>query len=56
MIIFLNFGGWFGFSVEECKDIVYGVRRVLAYYSLILLSLGGGMMFDKVKVMMEMYG
>ena len=54
--IFPNFGGRFGFSVEECKDIVHGARRVLAHHPSILPSPGGGMTLDKVKVMMETYG
>jgi len=54
--IFPNFGGRFGFSVEECKDIAHGCRRVLAHHPSILPSPGGGMTLDKVKTMMDTYG
>jgi len=54
--IFPNFGGRFGFSVEECKDIMHGARRSLAHHPSILPSPGGGMTLDKVKKMLETYG
>ena len=54
--IFPNFGGRFGFSIDECKDIARGCRRLMGHHESILPSPGGGMTLDKVKVMMETYG
>ena len=55
--IFPNFGGRFGFSVEECKDIMPAAGRILwRTAESILPSPGGGMTLDKVKKMLETYG
>lgn len=54
--IFPNYGGRFGFSVEECKDIAHGARRVLSHHPSILPSPGGGMTLDRVKSIMSTYG
>ena len=51
--IFPNFGGRFGFSVDECKGIVEGCRMPLGSMPQIFPSPGGGMTLEKVKAMVR---
>ena len=54
--IFPNFGGRFGFSLEECKGIMKGCTAPMGSMPAIMPSPGGGMTMDKVKAMKEVYG
>lgn len=55
--IFPNFGGRFGFSVEECKAIARGCTRPLpGGVPACVPSPGGGMTLERVKPTRELYG
>ena len=54
--IFPNFGGRFGFSVEECKGILEGCSAAMGSMPAIMPAPGGGMTMDKVNAMKDVYG
>ncbi len=54
--IFPNFGGRFGFTPEECTDIVSACRDADGPGRAILPSPGGGMSLDRMPEMMRLYG
>ena len=51
-----NYGGRFGFSITECKDIVETCRTPDGIGKPILPSPGGGMSIDRLPDMMDLYG
>jgi ribulose-bisphosphate carboxylase large chain len=54
--VFPNHGGRFGFSMQDCKDIVAACRRETGPGMPILPSPGGGMSIDRLPDMMALYG
>jgi len=54
--IFPNFGGRFGFSPEECAQIVAACRTTEGPGDPILPSPGGGMSLERMPEMMRLYG
>lgn len=55
-VVYPNFGGRFGFSVDECKSIVSGCTLGLDSYEPILPAPGGGISIDRVPGMAKVYG
>ena len=54
--IFPSFGGRFGFSVDECKEILAGCRAPMGSMPSILPCPGGGMTLERVDAMRREYG
>lgn len=54
--VFPNYGGRFGFSQEECKDIVTRCQADDGPGRAILPSPGGGMSLDRLADMKQLYG
>ena len=54
--IFPNFGGRFGFSKDECKDIQKACTSILGSKPAIFPSPGGGMTLERIKSMRQFYG
>lgn len=54
--IFPSFGGRFGFSERECRDIALGSRQKLGSTPAIVPCPGGGMTLERVRKMNEVYG
>ena len=54
--VFPNFGGRFGFSTDECREIALACRSEAGFGPAILPSPGGGMSIDRLADMMEFYG
>jgi ribulose-bisphosphate carboxylase large chain len=54
--VFPNHGGRFGFSVEECAEIVTACRAEHGIGRPILPSPGGGMSIDRLPDMIKLYG
>ncbi|MEM9343559.1 MAG: RuBisCO large subunit C-terminal-like domain-containing protein [Pseudomonadota bacterium] len=54
--VFPNHGGRFGFTVNECTDIVWACRDEGGLGPPILPSPGGGMSIDRLPQMHQMYG
>ncbi len=54
--IFPNFGGRFGFTREECLDIVRGTEMDMGQLRPIFPTPGGGMGLDRVPEMVDVYG
>ena len=54
--IFPNFGGRFGFSKDECKDIQNACTSILGTKPAIFPSPGGGMTLEKIKSIRQFYG
>jgi ribulose-bisphosphate carboxylase large chain len=55
-VVYPNFGGRFGFSVEECRAIVSGSTSTLSGLKPILPAPGGGMSIEKAPGMAKVYG
>jgi len=55
-VIYPNFGGRFSFSKQECIDIAEATKADMAHIKPIFPCPGGGMTFDKVAEMLEVYG
>ena len=55
-VVYPNFGGRFGFSVEECQSIVAGCDADFAGLRPILPTPGGGMSIEKAPGMAKVYG
>ncbi|QBY01634.1 ribulose 1,5-bisphosphate carboxylase [Rhodophyticola sp. CCM32] len=54
--VFPNYGGRFGFSREECQEIVEHCRETDGLGPIILPSPGGGMSIDRLGDMVDNYG
>lgn len=54
--VFPNYGGRFGFSVDECKSIAAACSTADGIGTPILPSPGGGMSLDRMSDMMALYG
>ncbi len=54
--VFPNYGGRFGFSRDECSEIVSGCRDTTGLGPAILPSPGGGMSIDRLANMLAHYG
>ena len=54
--VFPNHGGRFGFSLEECAEIVTACRAEYGIGRPILPSPGGGMSIDRLPDMIKLYG
>jgi ribulose-bisphosphate carboxylase large chain len=54
--IYPNYGGRFGFSREDCQNIVAGCQESLGHYAPIFPTPGGGMTLEKVPDMLALYG
>ena len=54
-VVFPNFGGRFGFTKEECQQIINGSECSLGHIKQCFPCPGGGMTFDKISVMQEVY-
>ena len=54
--VFPNYGGRFGFSLEECREIVKDCRDTEGIGPAILPSPGGGMSIDRLPDMADNYG
>lgn len=55
-VVYPNFGGRFGFSLEECQSIVDGCRVEFGGYKSITPAPGGGMSLARVDEMKSAYG
>jgi ribulose-bisphosphate carboxylase large chain len=54
--IFPNFGGRFGFTLDECLGIARGTEMEMGSLKAIFPVPGGGMTLDRVPEMLEVYG
>ncbi|KWV56743.1 transcriptional regulator [Rhizobium altiplani] len=55
-VVFPNFGGRFGFSREECLSILHGCTEDLGELKPIFPAPGGGMTFERIADMQQVYG
>lgn len=56
VVVYPNFGGRFGFSVKECREIVQGCSTAFGSYAPALPAPGGGMSIDKAPELAQIYG
>jgi ribulose-bisphosphate carboxylase large chain len=54
--IFPHFGGRFGFSLDECREVVDGCQDVLGNLKSIFPAPGGGMNLQRLPELLEFYG
>jgi len=54
--IYPNWGGRFSFSKQECISIVAGSQDPMGHFKAIFPTPGGGMTFDRLPEMLEVYG
>ena len=54
--IFPHFGGRFGFSLEECREVAEGTMSPLGVSQSIFPAPGGGMSLKRIPELREFYG
>jgi ribulose-bisphosphate carboxylase large chain len=54
--IFVNYGGRFPTTREDCQDLIDGCHVSMAHIKPAIPCVGGGMKFERVPELMEMYG
>jgi ribulose-bisphosphate carboxylase large chain len=54
--VFVNYGGRFPTTLDDCQGVIDGCRAPMAHIKPMMPCAGGGMKFERVPELLDLYG